>query len=244
MKENKYDDAKFFEQYSQMARSVGGLKAAGEWPTLQKMLPDLKNKRVLDLGCGFGWHCQYAVEQGAQSVVGVDISEKMLEAARKMHPSLAIEYIRMPIEDIDFPAHSFDVVISSLAFHYIASFGDICKKIQSALSDGGDFVFSVEHPIFTAYGNQDWYYDPQGRRLHWPVDRYFDEGMRKAIFLGETVTKYHKTLTSYVNSLLQTGFQLTGLVEPKVDAAFIQANPGSEDELRRPLFLIVSAKKV
>ena len=65
MKENKYDDEKFFHQYSQMSRSMVGLKGAGEWHALQKILPDFQGKRVLDLGCGFGWHCQYAIEHGA-----------------------------------------------------------------------------------------------------------------------------------------------------------------------------------
>ena len=46
------------------------------------MLPDFKGKRVLDLGCGYGWHCIYAMENGASSVVGVDISHKMLEVAK------------------------------------------------------------------------------------------------------------------------------------------------------------------
>lgn len=243
MKENKYDNIEFFNQYKQMPRSTGGLKAAGEWPVLQKMLPDMHGKRVLDLGCGFGWHCQYAALQGAKSVVGIDISEKMLEIAKEKNQSPLIEYRNMPIEDIDFPPSSFDVVISSLAFHYIESFSDICKKVNTYLTEGGDFVFSVEHPIFTAYGNQDWYYDDKGNRLHWPVDRYFDEGIRKAIFLGEEVMKYHKTLTTYVNTLIKSGFELTELIEPKVDSAFLEANPEAKDELRRPLFLIVSAKK-
>ena len=74
MKENKYDDEIFFNQYSQMSRSVDGLKGAGEWHVLQKMLPDFQGKRVLDLGCGFGWHCRYAVEHGASHVVGIDLS--------------------------------------------------------------------------------------------------------------------------------------------------------------------------
>ena len=71
MKQNKYDNATFFTKYSQMTRSVKGLDGAGEWETLQKMLPDFKGKRVLDLGCGFGWHCQYALEHGASAVTGV-----------------------------------------------------------------------------------------------------------------------------------------------------------------------------
>ena len=83
MKENKYNNSHFFSQYSQMSRSVEGLKGAGEWHVLQKMLPDFAGKRVLDLGCGFGWHCAYAIEHGATRVTGIDISEKMLEEAQK-----------------------------------------------------------------------------------------------------------------------------------------------------------------
>ena len=76
MKENKYNNSHFFSQYSQMSRSVEGLKGAGEWHVLQKMLPDFAGKRVLDLGCGFGWHCAYAIEHGATHATGIDISEK------------------------------------------------------------------------------------------------------------------------------------------------------------------------
>ena len=152
MKENKYDDPTFFGKYSRMPRSKEGLAAAGEWHVLRRMLPPFEGKRVLDLGCGFGWHCRYAVEQGAASVVGVDLSERMLAEARAMTDSPAIQYLRMPIEAIDFPADSFDVAISSLAFHYIESFGGLCAKVNRCLSAGGHFVFSVEHPVFTAQG--------------------------------------------------------------------------------------------
>ena len=90
MKENKYDDPTFFDKYSRMPRSKEGLAAAGEWHVLRRMLPPFEGKRVLDLGCGFGWHCRYAVEQGAASVVGVDLSERMLAEARAMTDSPAI----------------------------------------------------------------------------------------------------------------------------------------------------------
>ena len=103
MKENKYDDEKFFNQYSQMPRSVNGLKGAGEWHILKTMLPDFKGKRVLDLGCGFGWHCQYAIEQGATFALGIDISQNMIEGAKERNASPAIEYQCMAIEDYDFP---------------------------------------------------------------------------------------------------------------------------------------------
>lgn len=243
MKENKYDDNNFFSQYSKMARSVEGLKGAGEWHILQKMLPDFTGKRVLDLGCGFGWHCIYAVEHGATFVTGIDISEKMLEEARKRNSSPLIEYKCMAIEDYDFQPNMFDIVISSLTFHYLESFDNICRKINTTLTLGGSFVFSVEHPIFTAYGNQDWYYDQAGNRIHWPVDRYFTEGRRTAVFLGEEITKYHKTLTTYINGLIQNGFEICELIEPQPAPTMLESIPGMKDELRRPMMLLISARK-
>lgn len=243
MKQNKYDDQAFFDKYSKMERSQKGLEGAGEWHELQKWLPDFQGKRVLDLGCGYGWHCRYAAEHGALSVVGIDLSEKMLNEAKNRTKSEKIRYIRMPIEDIDFPEESFDVVISSLALHYVLSFEDVLGRIGKCLAKGGDFVFTVEHPVFTAQGPQDWCYDHQGNKRHWPVDHYFQEGIRKAVFLGEEVIKYHRTLTTYLNGLIQAGFEIKGVVEPSPAEEMLDTITGMSDELRRPMMLIVSARK-
>lgn len=242
MKENKYDDPKFFEQYSNFPRSVEGLSAAGEWHELRKLLPPFSGKRVLDLGCGFGWHCIHAAEQGASTVVGTDISEKMLTVAREKTTFPNVSYRRVAMEDFEYEPDSFDIVLSSLALHYVEDFPDIAAKVYRCLSPGGSFVFSAEHPVFTAYGSQDWYYDREGNRLHWPVDRYFIEGKREAVFLGEQVTKFHKTLTTYLNGLLSAGFAIKAVVEPQPDPALMDV-PGMADELRRPMMLIVSAVK-
>ena len=243
MKENKYDDEVFFEKYKQMERSQKGLEGAGEWETLQALLPDFAGKRVLDLGCGYGWHCLYAAEHGAVAVTGIDISERMLAAARAKNSHEVIHYCRIPMEDIAFPEDSFDIVLSSLAFHYLESFAAIVAKVSAMLPHGGDFVFSVEHPVFTAYGTQDWIYDGHGNILHFPVDRYFYEGKREAHFLGEQVVKYHRTLTTYINVLLQHGFHITGLQEPQPPVRLLDAVPGMRDELRRPMMLIIAAQK-
>ncbi len=243
MKENKYDNPQFFNQYSQMSRSTEGLKGAGEWHELKKMLPDFNGKRLLDLGCGFGWHCRYAIEYGAISALGIDISEKMIEGARLRNNLPQIEYRQIAVEDYEYPSNSFEVVISSLTFHYLTSFDDICAKINRCLTDKGSFIFSVEHPIFTAYGTQDWIYGNDKERLHWPVDNYFYEGKRNANFLGEEVIKFHKTLTTYIQALLKNGFEITGLVEPQPQEEMLTTIEGMKDELRRPMMLIISANK-
>lgn len=179
MIENKYDDETFFAKYSAFPRSVHGLKAAGEWHELKKLLPDFAEKRVLDLGCGFGWHCFYAAEHGAKQVLGIDVSEKMLKTAAGKNRFGNVKFRRTAIEDIDFAENSFDVVISSLALHYVEDFAAVCRKVAQILPAGGRFVFSVEHPVFTAQGKQDWCYDKKGTKKHWPVDNYFLRGKGK-----------------------------------------------------------------
>lgn len=242
MKQNKYDDDTFFKKYSQMERSIKGLSGAGEWPYLKKMLPDFAGKKVLDLGCGLGWHCRYAASQGAKEVVGVDISAKMLAAAQKLTEFEQVSYKQEPFEDFEASSNSFDVVISSLAFHYIKDWKALCQKIRRILVAEGEFVFSVEHPVFTAEGTQQWVTSQNGTNLHWPVDSYFSEGERRAVFLDEEVIKYHRSLTTYVKGLIDNGFEIIDLVEPYPTPEMLQKEAQMADELRRPMMLLVSAK--
>lgn len=243
VKQNKYDDSHFFSEYKKMARSVDGLEGAGEWAIFKTLLPEFKNKDVLDLGCGFGWHCRYARENQAKSVIGVDISEKMLQTAQEKTDDPMITYLKIPIEEINFSDAQFDVVISSLAFHYIESFDGICEKVSQYLKPGGSFVFSVEHPIFTSRNQQDWYYDEEGRPLHWPVDHYQREGIRETTFLTEHVMKYHRTFSTYINDLIGAGFEINAVRESMASEEMIKINPEMENENRRPMFLMISAEK-
>ena len=242
MKENRYDDPVFFRKYSEMARSRLGLEGAGEWKTLRPMLPDFTGKRVLDLGCGYGWHAFYAAENGAEKVLGIDLSEKMLAVAREKNTFQNVRFARGAMEDVRFPDGSFDAVLSSLALHYVKDYAELVSRVYRWLAPGGAFVFSAEHPTFTAYGNQDWYYSPEGEILHFPVDRYFYEGEREAVFLGEKVIKYHRTVDGYLNPLWQVGFTVEDLSEPRPPEEMMDL-PGMKDEMRRPMMLLVSARK-
>ncbi len=244
MKQNKYDDNHFFQAYLEMDRSKKGLEAAGEWHILKEMLPDFKGKNVLDLGCGFGWHSRYAREQGAESVIGTDISERMLTHAKELTNDPGITYLHQAIEDVDFPEESMDIVISSLALHYIESFDSVCEKVYAILKPGGSFVFSVEHPIFTARKEQDWIYDKTGKEpLQWPVDNYQIEGKREASLLNETVTKYHRTVSTFMNGLSQAGFEILRVEESVPSEEMLKKIPEMKHELRRPMFLMIAAEK-
>ncbi|TDM11962.1 class I SAM-dependent methyltransferase [Macrococcus lamae] len=246
MANNYYDDRTIFDRYGEMQRSQKGLEAAGEWEAFKKMIPDLKGAHVLDLGCGYGWHCEYAVAEGAEHVVGVDISEKMIERAKQQPNADKITYIQGSLDDLEglnFETHEFDVVMSSLALHYLPSFSEVVEEVKQVLTINGTFVFSVEHPIFTAHGSQDWIYDDAGNKVSWPVDNYHREGERQTNFLGESVTKYHKTMAHYLSVLIEHNFVIKGIDEPIPSERLIDENPDMKDELRRPMMLIISARR-
>jgi SAM-dependent methyltransferase len=243
MKQNKYDDPELYANYSRMPRSLGGLEEAQEWHAFRDLLPDLHDKRLLDLGCGFGWHCRHARQQGARSVIGVDLSQKMLARARATTDDPGIEYRRSAIEEVDFGADEFDVVISSLALHYVERFDLVCQNIHQCLASGGELVFSVEHPIFTALAAQEWCSGPKGDRLHWPVDDYQKEGPRHTQWLADDVVKYHRTVATYVNTLIHSDFRISKLLEPAPRPEMLVAQPDVRDDFRRPVFLLIAAVK-
>lgn len=239
---NEYDNEVFFQQYAQMERSKKGLSGAGEWHQLRPLFPPVEGLRVLDLGCGYGWHCRFAAEQGAAQVLGIDLSEKMLEEARVKNACPQITYRRCGIMEYEYPEAAWDLVISNLALHYVEDLCQAFRLIGRTLEVGGWFLLNIEHPTFTAGVKQNWICSPEGEPLYWPVDNYFLPGERHTEFLGCEVVKYHHTLTQILNGLLQAGFILTAVEEAQPPKEMLSL-PGMMDELRRPMMLLVKAKK-
>ena len=137
---NIYDDKQFFDQYAKMSRSQQGLAGAGEWHQFKALFPDLSGKNMLDLGCGYGWHCKYAVERGAEQVLGIDLSEKMIREAKEKNSDSKITYRVCGLEEYNYPADSYDCVLSNLVLHYIADIDAIFGKIHRTLKSGGVFL--------------------------------------------------------------------------------------------------------
>lgn len=238
--DNIYDNQTFFEAYANMSRSTGGLEAAGEWHQLKLLFPSLQGKHVLDLGCGYGWHCKFSVEKGAARVLGIDLSQKMIEEAEKRNSDRKIEYRVCGIEAYEYPEHMWDCVISNLALHYIKNIELVFQKVYRTLKPNGVFIFNIEHPVFTAGVGQDWVYARDGRPQYWPVDDYFMPGERITQFLGCDVAKQHHTLTQILMGLLKQGFELN-IVEEAEPPEEMMDLPGMKDELRRPMMLLVRA---
>src|SRR5215831_5825933 len=242
MAQNIYDNPDFLAGYSQLARSVHGLDGAPEWPAIHALLPSLDGKRVVDLGCGFGWFARWAARHGAAHVLGLDLSENMIARAKTDTEDPHVEYAIADLDQLELPRATFDLAYSSLALHYIEDFGRLVNTVYRALVPEGSFIFSIEHPIYMAPARPGWSVDEDGRKT-WPVNRYAIEGTRKTDWIGKGVVKQHRTIGTTLNTLIGAGFAVRHVQEWAPTADQIAENPDLAEELERPMMLIISVQR-
>ncbi len=240
--QNIYDDPDFLAGYARLDRQVRGLDGAAEWRTLRALLPAVAGRRIVDLGCGFGWFSRWAHEQGATSVLGIDVSTKMLERARAETTAASIDYRCVDLDLLDLEPGSADVVFSSLALHYVRDLDRLLATVAASLVPGGSFVCSVEHPILSAPTTQEYVTGADGGPF-WPLDNYFVEGERVRTWFVDGVVRQHRTVATYVNALIDAGCVLERLIEWGPTADDIEARPELAEDRHRPWFLLLRATR-
>ncbi|MEK4425494.1 class I SAM-dependent methyltransferase [Solibacillus sp. FSL K6-1523] len=244
MKQNIYDNNTFFSKYQEIRARENNYNNLLEQPNFFTLLPTLKNKTVLDIGCGVGDFAAYCISQGAKNVTGIDISSNMITKAKKHHIHQGLYFEQVAFEDMEVPNGTIDFISSSLAFHYIADFQLLIKNISTALCEGGILLFSLEHPIVTANkGKESWVTNEEGNLLHFAIDNYQNEGLRTQNWLVDNVIMYHRTLSTILNTLIENGLQIEKVIEPIPTEEALYSLPSLSKEFRRPTFLIIRAKK-
>ncbi|MCR4721278.1 MAG: class I SAM-dependent methyltransferase [Lachnospiraceae bacterium] len=244
-RQNIYDNETFFGEYRKLREREVNANNLFELPTLFSLLPDLEGKKVLDLGCGSGERCIDYLKKGAVSVTGVDISEKMLAVAEAENNDPRITYLKMPMEEIGSIDDEFDVVISSLAFHYVEDFGGVVANVYRLLRDGGTFLFSQEHPLATCYSGKGdrWTRDENGKKLYANIADYCVERRNDSTWFVEGVQRYHRTFSTIVNTLCDAGFRILKMAEPYPTEELVKKYPEYYDLYHKPDFLFVKAAK-
>ncbi|KAB2330701.1 class I SAM-dependent methyltransferase [Bacillus mesophilum] len=244
MKQNIYDNAEFFQQYESIREREYNYNNLLEQPNFLTLVPDLKEKIVLDIGCGMGDFAASCIKQGAKKVTGIDISSNMIMSANRRYKEVNLDFQNKDIEDFTTDEGSIDFISSSLAFHYIERFDELIQKISKTLKEDGILLFSIEHPFVTANkGFKDRVVDSEGKIQHFVLDHYHNEGLRSQNWLVENVITYHRTFSTIINTLTDHDLIVQRIIEPLPTAEAMRKLPGLKKETRRPPFLIVRAKK-
>ena len=235
-----YDRKEVFQTYLERRKSKTSANDTLELPIVRQLLPALKGKSLLDIGCGDAAIAAQLFTEGLISYHGFDGSANMVELAQKHLPDAA-RVEQAFIENFDYPPEpTYDIALSRLAFHYVEMIQPVFELIHRALLPGGWLVFSVEHPVITSHqvGTR-----TSAKGASWVVDRYFEPGKREIPWLGGEVLKYHRTVEHYFRSLKAAGFTVQELRESEPDPDLIRDKSLLRKRSRYPLFLFFAVQK-
>lgn len=243
--QNIYDNEKFYKDYRDMREKGLNANELIEIPIMKDMLPDLKGKRILDLGCGNGGMSKYFIEKGAKSVLAIDLSSNMINEAKEKNNAENITYVVLGMEDISKIEGKFDIVFSSLAFHYVKDYDKLVKDIYNLLDENGILIYSQEHPIATAskYHKEMKSYIFLDEKRYYVVSNYNENGERKMFWNVDGVIKYHRNFSYIINTLIQNKYNLLEVRESTASEEAIKLNSKYENQNDRPYFLFIKASK-
>jgi SAM-dependent methyltransferase len=244
----------FAENYQAFRGEPGTYNELVEIPAMLGLIGDVRRKKVLDAGCGYGYYSILLAEKGA-TVTGIDVSEKMVKLAKDNanKASAQCQFFVCDMQDLSmFASNTFDTVISSIVVSYVDNLEKAFSEVFRVLKHNGVFAFSENHPILKG----SWEKDNEGRRLHWNIDNYFERSVRTTEWLLQSgrvfkTSSLHRIVQDYFDALISSGFVVEKLLEPE---PINKAQPVSQENTRAiqehyarakriPIFILFKARK-
>src|SRR3989344_556876 len=215
-------------------------------PALKRLLSNIKNKKILDIGCGDGVLTEYLHELGAD-VTGIDGSRKMIEIAKQRTSSVTYKVMdaRQKL-NLD---SQFDVITALLLLNSLSDLTVLFQEVQRLLKDEGFFLFVVLHPSFASVTSS--FYNSWLRKIFGkpPAFLTYDYFQGQRFLRTDSKNKkqvpfYHRTLEQYSQALKNNSFLIEEILEPhELPEEFLKHNPKLEYTTKTPRFLIVKAVK-
>ena len=207
-------------------------------PVMLELCGDVGGQLVLDVGCGEGRFSRLLEAQGAH-VVGIDPAQSLIREASARSLG-AVRCARASAEQLPFHCGAFDLVVSYVMLVDVPDIVSAISEMARCLRPGGCLV--VSNVSFMSAGNG-WIRDENHLRLHYPVDRYFEERPVELDWQGIRVRNWHRPLQSYMQAFLRSGLILRDFIEPFPPDDSLRDDPRYEDWYRAPNFVAMRWQK-
>ena len=232
--------AKILQAYEQMAERYNELidhkphNAYYDRPNTLSLMGEVKGKAILDAACGPGKYAEILLSEGA-TVTGIDLSPKMVALAQTRNKGTGHFYVHdlaKPLEREG--SESYDTVLCALAFHYVEDWNPTLQEFYRVLKPQGQLIISIEHPFFEyTYFKSEQYFEVENVKATW-------KGFGKPI----EVNSFRRPLEACIQPLIENGFYLDKLLEPKPAPEFEALDPKHFKELNEfPAFMCMRAVK-
>jgi SAM-dependent methyltransferase len=207
-----------------------------------KLFGSISGKKVLDIGCGSGHSLQYLANEGARELWGLDLSTKQIETAKNLlinQPEKVTLYESPMEENPGLPSNYFDIVYSIYALGWTTDLECTFSNIHSYLKPGGVFIFSWEHPLHDrlTYEHPSFIFNKT----------YNVEGPEYNEAWHNNAVIYHRKLSTYINTLIDTGFIIEKVIDDVCLPDESSENPSKWYSTQKaslvPSTLIVKASK-
>jgi ubiquinone/menaquinone biosynthesis C-methylase UbiE len=226
-------------------------------PAFLAMLPEVATLSGLDIGCGEGHNTRLLAGRGA-TMTAVDISPKFIDLAREQEQAepLGIVYRVASAVELPFPGEAFHFAVAFMSLMDIPDLGCVLREAFRVVKAGGFLQFSITHPC-TDTPVRGWLRDEVGRKVALQCGGYFDQVEGRVdewLFSAAPpeatqglakfrTPKFFRTLTTWLNALLDAGFVLERFAEPYADDAAVRRFPRLEGTRLAPYWLIVRCRK-
>ena len=223
---------------------IDSIGERGDWAREHVLDPAMLNRvangrfqNALDVGCGEGRFCRMLRAVGVTSI-GIDPTRQLLETAKRRDPSG--DYRLGRAEQLEFEAQTFDLVVSYLTLVDIADFRKATGEMARVLKPGGSLLIANLTGFTSACAAEGWVKDADGRRLHFPVDRYLDEFPFWLEWAGIRIENWHRPLAAYMTAFLECGLRLNFFAEPEPVSG---EKTIREDARRVPWFVVMEWRR-
>ena len=231
-------------------------------PAFFDMLGDIRGLRVLDIGCGEGRNTRLFADRGA-AVTGIDVSEAMIAAARdeeQREPRGIAYHVGSGSDRGRFADGAFDAVLSTMVLMDMPDHAGCVREVARVLRAGGTFQFSITHPVCQTRLWR-WVHDDQGRRLGVVIGNYFslqpsapEQDVDTWFFGGAPaevkaaarpfhIPRFFRTLSEYVNTLVDAGLSVDRMAEPHASDEALAKCPSLYDTRQVPYWIVFRCRK-
>lgn len=224
-------------------------------PAFLEMLPEIGGLEGLDIGCGEGHNTRLLVERGAR-MTAIDISEVFIQLAAEVEPEQGgIRYSTASAVELPFPGETFDFATGFMSFMDIPETTRVIQEAARVLKPGGFLQFSISHPCYDtpyrvkkrnpdgstlAYEIGDYFRNLQGEliEINKPGSRAFEDG-----YPSFTIPRFTRTLSQWLNGLIEAGFAIEKVSEPRPSDTMAREHPDVQDAQVVAYFLHLRVRK-